>query len=98
MQSTGQTSTQASHPVQPSAWITARILGITLRGLPAREAAAMSFDLGVEEHFDGFVCNREPERSPCETNHTERDRQFRARTFSPRKKVSLRESIIIIGN
>src|SRR4051812_24066048 len=35
MQSTGQTSTQASQPVQPSAWITARILGTTFRGLPA---------------------------------------------------------------
>jgi hypothetical protein len=28
--------------VQPSAWITARILGITLRGLPAKLTAAMS--------------------------------------------------------
>ncbi len=31
----------ASQPVQPSAWMTARILGMTLRGLPARDAAAM---------------------------------------------------------
>src|SRR5262245_49592426 len=42
MHSTGQTSRQASHPVQPSAWITARIFGITFRGLPARDAAAMT--------------------------------------------------------
>src|SRR4051812_9064133 len=35
MQSTGQTSRQASQPVQPSAWITARIFGTTFRGLPA---------------------------------------------------------------
>src|SRR5579864_6333448 len=41
MQSTGQTSTHASHPVQPSAWITAKIFGTTLRGLPAIDLPAI---------------------------------------------------------
>jgi hypothetical protein len=49
----------------------------------------MSFDLGVEERFDGFVCNREPERSPYETQHTARGRQFRARTFEPKEDVTI---------
>ena len=43
-----------SHPVQPSAWMTARTLGITFRGLPARDAAAMGSGPRVNKNASRF--------------------------------------------
>ena len=62
MQSTGQTSMHASHPVQPSAWMTARIFGTTLRGLPAIVLFAMKSipraGMSAEEHITVGAGNR----------------------------------------
>src|SRR5688572_12222865 len=53
MQSTGQNSTQTSHPVQPSIWTTASSLAFFFLGVDGASASATA-DVAVDSTFAGF--------------------------------------------